>query len=152
MKLKNAPKCLKLRYPMWLPPPGWSLLFSVSFWLDKVKTWIKCAFVGFPTWAIWWHIQIWDTMWRNRLDIGNQYLEPSSPDHPDLSPVDEIGWMHKEGQLVPLLLSLPPMPKACREFTSCGCTKGCLSQCCSCRYVYRRLSDVEQCVQVVQIW
>ncbi|KAK0134140.1 SH3 domain-containing YSC84-like protein 1 [Merluccius polli] len=25
------------------------------------------------------------------------------------------------------------MPKACREFTSCGCTKGCLSQRCSCR-------------------
>lgn len=55
--------------------------------------------------------------------------------HPDLPPVDEMGWMHKEGQLVPRLLSLPPMPKACMEFTSCGCTKECLSQRCSCRYV-----------------
>ena len=55
--------------------------------------------------------------------------------HPNLPPVEEMGWMIKEGQLVPRLLSMPPMPKACREFTSCGCTKECLSQHCSCRYV-----------------
>ncbi len=78
-----------------------------------------------------------------QVTIWNQAHLP----HPDLPPVDEMGWMHKEGQLVPRLLSLPPMPKACREFTSCGCTKGCLSQRCSCRYVYRGLADVDQCVQ-----
>lgn len=60
----------KLRNPTWPPPPGWNLFVSVSFWLDKVKTWIKCAFAGFPTWAIWWHIQIWDVMWKNCLDIA----------------------------------------------------------------------------------
>ena len=53
--------------------------------------------------------------------------------YPDLSPVTEMGWMHLDSRLVPRLLSLPPIPKACREITSCGCTKGCLSQRCSCR-------------------
>ena len=47
--------------------------------------------------------------------------------HPDLPPVTEMGWMHSEGQLVPRLLSLPPIPKACKEITTCGWTKGCLS-------------------------
>ena len=49
-----------------------------------------------------------------------------------LPPVTEMGWMHLDGRLVPRLLSLSPIPKVCREITSCGCTKGCLSQRCSC--------------------
>ena len=52
-----------------------------------------------------------------------------------LPPVTEMRWMHLDGRLVPRLLSLPPIPKACREITSCGCTKGCLSQRCSCRKI-----------------
>ena len=44
---------------------------------------------------------------------------------PDLLPVTEIGWMHLDGKLVPRLLSLPPIPKSCREITSCGYTNGC---------------------------
>ena len=34
---------------------------------------------------------------------------------PDLLPVTEMGWMHLDGKLVPRLLSLPPIPKSCRE-------------------------------------
>ena len=52
--------------------------------------------------------------------------------YPDLPPVTEMGWMHLDGRLVPRLLSLSPIPKVCREITSCGCTKGCLSQRSSC--------------------
>ena len=52
---------------------------------------------------------------------------------PDLLPVTEMGWMHLDGKLVPRLLSLPPIPKSCREITSCGCTNGCHTQRCSCR-------------------
>ena len=63
--------------------------------------------------------------------IWNQAHVPQ----PDFPPVDEMGWMRVEGQLVPQLLSLPPIPKAFKEFTSCACTKGCLSQRCGCRYV-----------------
>ena len=63
--------------------------------------------------------------------------------HPDLPPVTEMGWMHLDGQLVPRLLSLPPIPKACREITSCGCTKGCLSLRCSCRKA--RMKCIEAC-------
>ena len=52
--------------------------------------------------------------------------------YPDLPPVTEMGWMHLDGRLVSLLLSLPPIPKARREITSCGCTKRCLGQ----HYIY----------------
>ena len=48
--------------------------------------------------------------------------------YPGLPPVTKIGWMHLDGRLLPRLLSLSPITKACREITSCGCTKGCLSQ------------------------
>ena len=51
--------------------------------------------------------------------------------NPDLPPVTYMGWMHLDGRLLmPGLLSLPPIPKACREITSFGCTNGCLSQRC----------------------
>ena len=52
--------------------------------------------------------------------------------YPDLPLVTDMGWMHSDGQLVTSALSLPPTPKACQEITSCGCTKGCLNQRCSC--------------------
>ena len=64
-----------------------------------------------------------------QASVWNQAYSP----YPDLPPVNEMGWMHLDGRLVTRLLSLLPIPKACREITSCGCTKGCLSQHCSCR-------------------
>ena len=66
--------------------------------------------------------------------LPSKCLEPHSPYH-DLPPVTEMGWMHLDGRLVARLLSLPPIPKACREITSCGWTKRCLSQRCSCRKI-----------------
>ena len=53
--------------------------------------------------------------------------------YPDLPAVTEMGWMHLDGQLVPRLLSLPPIPNACVKITLCDCRKRCLSQRCSCR-------------------
>ena len=64
--------------------------------------------------------------------------------HPDLPPAAEMGWMHSEGQLVPWLLSLPPIPKACKEITTYyGCTNGCPSQRCCCRKI--RMECIEAC-------
>ena len=54
---------------------------------------------------------------------------------PVLPTVPDMCWVCKDGQLVPRLLSLPSIPKACSEIMSCGCTKGCLSRLCSCRKV-----------------
>lgn len=53
--------------------------------------------------------------------------------HPVLPPVTEMGWVELNGTLVPRLLSLPPIPKACKNIMTCACLKGCLSQRCSCR-------------------
>ena len=62
---------------------------------------------------------------------------------PVLPTVTDMGWDRKDGQLVPRLLSLPPIPKACSEIMSCGCTKGCLSKLCNCRKM--RLPCIETC-------
>jgi len=43
------------------------------------------------------------------------------------------GWKNCDGKLKPILTTLPPAPKACREIVFCGCTKGCTSKNCSCK-------------------
>ena len=55
----------------------------------------------------------------------------------DVPPVTEMGWMHLDGRLVPRLLPLPPIPKACRDITSCGCTKGASAKAAAaCKFVW----------------
>jgi len=63
--------------------------------------------------------------------------------YPELPTVTDMGWIHVDGHLVPQLLSLPPIPTACSEIISCGCTKGCLSKLNSCQKV--RLPCIESC-------
>ena len=55
-----------------------------------------------------------------QASVWNQAHSP----YPDLPSVTEMGWMHLAGWLVPRLLSLPPITKACREITSPCCTEG----------------------------
>ncbi|KAG1683971.1 hypothetical protein GQR58_009569 [Nymphon striatum] len=43
------------------------------------------------------------------------------------------GWKDSDGKIKPLLTTLPPVPKACREIIFCGCIKGCISNNCSCK-------------------
>ena len=43
---------------------------------------------------------------------------------PVLPTVTYMGWDRRDDQLVPRLLSLPPIPEACSEIMSCGSTKG----------------------------
>ena len=63
--------------------------------------------------------------------------------HPDLPPVTGMGGMNLEGQLMPRLLSLPPIPNACKAITCCGCTRGCINQLCRCRK--NRMDCIEAC-------
>ena len=74
-----------------------------------------------------------------QASIWNQANSPI----PVLPLVTDMGWVRVDGQLVPYLLSLPPIPKACSEIMSCGCTKGCLSKLCSCRKM--SLPCIETC-------
>jgi len=81
-------------------------------------------------------------MWAHyQARVWNQAHLPC----PDLLPVTEMGWMHLDGKLVPRLLSLPPIPKSCREITSCGCTNGCLTQRCSCRNICTECIEMCPC-------
>ena len=66
---------------------------------------------------------------------------------PDLLPVTEMGWMHLDGKLVTRLLSLPPIPKSCREITSGGCTNGCLTQRSSCRKIRKEFIEMCACMR-----
>ena len=45
------------------------------------------------------------------------------------------GWIMKDGQLKPELMSLTPVPEACIEVISCGCKMGCRTTRCKCRKV-----------------
>ena len=80
---------------------------------------------------------------HHAFPLPGKCLEPGPLTASWSPPVTEMGWMHSEGQLVPRLLSLPPIPKACKEITTCGCIKGCLSQRCSCRKI--RIECIEAC-------
>ena len=62
----------------------------------------------------------------------------------DLPPVTEME-MHLDVRLVKRLLSLPPILKACKEITSCGCTKGCLGQRCRCGKIHKECTEACNC-------
>ena len=72
-----------------------------------------------------------------QASVWNQAHIPS----PVLPTVTGMGWDRKDGQLLPRLLSLTPIPKACSEIMSE--TKGCLSKLCSCRKM--RLPCIKAC-------
>lgn len=46
---------------------------------------------------------------------------------------EESGWKLKDDKLVPVLMTLDPIPKACVEMLSCQCTTGCATLRCKCR-------------------
>ena len=49
---------------------------------------------------------------------------------PDIAePLDLGGWKVVEGKLRPVLMTLPPVPKSCRDIIFCGCKKGCMEKC-----------------------
>lgn len=52
---------------------------------------------------------------------------------PVLPPVIDMEWQYLDGNLVPKLMTITPIPKACREIITCNCQKGCSSGNCSCR-------------------
>jgi hypothetical protein len=63
--------------------------------------------------------------------------------NPAIPSPTESGWKLTDGVLSPILTSLPPIPKACKELVQCGCTKGCQTNSCSCRN--GNLSCTEAC-------
>ena len=44
-------------------------------------------------------------------------------------PTNSGGWQMDDGQLKPVLKSLPPIPMVCKDIVSCGCKKGCIKNC-----------------------
>ena len=46
---------------------------------------------------------------------------------------EEFGWKLMDDKLVPVLMTLDPIPKACVEMITCKCTTGCATRQCKCR-------------------
>ena len=59
-----------------------------------------------------------------------------------------MGWNLVNGQLKPVLMTLPPIPEACREIVSCGCTKGCCREIVSCGCTKGCLSQRCKCRKI----
>lgn len=51
---------------------------------------------------------------------------------PDLPTPNGNGWTMEKGSLKPVLMSLEPVPKSCKELVSCSCKAGCGSGRCGC--------------------
>ena len=60
------------------------------------------------------------------------WMQATKP-HAILPSPATMGWREEDGQLVPQLISLAPIPESCADIVTCGCTKGCKSQSCTCR-------------------
>ena len=63
--------------------------------------------------------------------------------YPDIPPPQDMGWEEEDGKILPVLMSLPPVPEACLELISCGCTTACVNARCKCRK--SRLPCTMQC-------
>ena len=65
---------------------------------------------------------------------------------PNIPSPAESWWKIVSDSLAPVLTSLPPIPKACKNIVQCGCTKGCMTKSCSCRKWWERLcTDACKC-------
>ena len=66
-----------------------------------------------------------------------------------LEQVSSSGWTLSGDQLIPEMMRLPPIPQACLEITSCGCSKGCVTRRCGCRQVGLSCTDACKCMDCV---
>ena len=57
----------------------------------------------------------------------------SHKQYPDLPRPEEMGWQMENNTLVPVLMTLPPVPESCMELISCSCTTKCMTVRCKCR-------------------
>ncbi|KAK3909863.1 Chromosome-associated kinesin KIF4 [Frankliniella fusca] len=53
--------------------------------------------------------------------------------YPELPDPKSCGWKMDGGRYVPVLMTLPSVPKSCPEFTVCGCKGQCNTKQCGCR-------------------
>jgi uncharacterized LabA/DUF88 family protein len=57
----------------------------------------------------------------------------------------EMGWKLDDGCLVPILMNLDPIPKACLDLIVCNCTKGCRTERCGCKRANLQCMDLCKC-------
>ena len=82
-----------------------------------------------------WSCSVWDKPRRNYCEhqmehsytSGGPTTSQANCSSPILTVVTDMGWKRTDSHLVPYLLSLSPITRACSEIMSRGFTKGCLS-------------------------
>ena len=60
-------------------------------------------------------------------------------------PPETMGWQLDGTSLVPILMSLPPVPDSCLEMITCGCTTRCMSARCKCKKSNLRCTAACKC-------
>ena len=90
---------------------------------------------------------------QNALELHNKRAhyqalvwKQASIQQPNLPSPDEMGWIKEDGnavQLVPLLITYDPIPKACKELMFCSCKSGCTTL--RCGYKKAKLFCTEVC-------
>ena len=69
----------------------------------------------------------------------------ANKEYPELPPPETMGWKLDGTSLVPVLMSLPPVPDSCIELTSCNCTARCMSPRYKCKMSYLRCTAACKC-------
>ena len=64
--------------------------------------------------------------------------------HPILPSSETMGWKMEDTSLIPVLSSLPPVPKVCQELISCTCSTDCKTRLCS--YKKAKIACIASCV------
>ena len=65
--------------------------------------------------------------------------------YPELPPPETMGWRLEGTLLVPVLMSLPPVPDSCIELISCNCITRCMSARCKCKRTNLRCTAACKC-------
>ena len=74
--------------------------------------------------ALYWHIM----RAHHQSMVWLKALEPQ----PYIIPPTQSGWKIEENEMIPILLTLDPIPEDCLKFISCKCKKQCSTQQCGC--------------------
>lgn len=64
---------------------------------------------------------------------------------PTLPCPTEMGWKLSNGGLVPILMTLDPVPEACLDLITCNCVTGCRTLRCGCKRAQIQCMDLCKC-------
>lgn len=86
----------------------------------------KCSIDGLPPTqdALYFHLK--------RANYQTFIWKQATTTHVNLPSPNDHGWTTENNMLIPILMSLDPVPMSCKELVSCSCKSGCGTSRCGC--------------------